>query len=67
MHFVKKKVQVLVVLIPNAGIHINPTPGTLVLAIHRELGEETYDGFVQDYHFCPNHRLFTYEKSLQKP
>lgn len=52
---------------PNAGIHINPTPGTLVLAIHRELGEEKYDGFVQDYHFCPNHRLFTYEKSLQKP
>jgi hypothetical protein len=50
---------------PDAGIHVNPKPGTLVLAIHRNLAtdgsdSEMDDGFVQDFHLCPNHNVLTH-------
>lgn len=45
---------------PYAGVHVQPRPGMLVLAAHRHQGAGEYDGFVQDYHFCPNHQLYTH-------
>jgi hypothetical protein len=45
---------------PYAGVHIQPRPGMLVLAVHRHLIDDVYDGFVQEYHFCPNHQLYTH-------
>ena len=46
---------------PSAGIHINPEPGMLIFAAHRQPkyhddnDELMMDGFVQDYHMCPYH------------
>jgi hypothetical protein len=43
-----------------AGVHIEPRPRTAIFAIHKHVKDEYYDGFVQDYHFCPNHDLYTH-------
>uniref|UniRef100_A0A7S0F523 Uncharacterized protein n=1 Tax=Craspedostauros australis TaxID=1486917 RepID=A0A7S0F523_9STRA len=49
---------------PKAGVHIHPQYGRMVWAnIHHEKdGEESIigDGFVQEYHFCANHTIFTH-------
>jgi len=50
---------------PHAGVHIAPEKGMLVFAIHRKRGETEFDGYVEEYHMCPNHQLYTqsfYEK-----
>lgn len=44
---------------PHAGVHIAPKKGMVVFAIHRQKAETKFDGYVQDYHFCPNHQLYT--------
>jgi hypothetical protein len=44
---------------PSAGIHINPEPGMLIFATHRQ-GEHELDGFVQEYHMCPHHNVLTH-------
>jgi hypothetical protein len=45
---------------PSAGIHIQPTPGMLVFATHRQAKHDTLDGFVQEYHMCPHHHILTH-------
>lgn len=50
---------------PHAGVHIAPKKGMLVFAMHRLKDQTDMDGYVQDYHMCPNHQLYTqsfYEK-----
>ncbi|CAJ1956563.1 unnamed protein product [Cylindrotheca closterium] len=44
---------------PHAGVHIAPQKGMVVVAIHRKKAETEFDGYVHDYHFCPNHQLYT--------
>eukprot|EP00980_Cylindrotheca_fusiformis_P027441 scaffold20461_cov117-Cylindrotheca_fusiformis.AAC.4 len=58
--FCEKPAQLGGLHFPYAGVHIEPRPGMLVMAVHRSLDGEEYDGFVQDYHFCPNHQLYTH-------
>ena len=52
---------------PRAGIHVNPTRGSAVVAMHRNLQEDSnvkhdteYDGFVSEYHMCPHHHVYTH-------
>ena len=56
---------------PAAGIHINPEPGMLIFATHRQDKHEL-DGFVQEYHMCPHHNVLTHsfvppEAAASKP
>mmetsp|Transcript_7731 Transcript_7731/g.18615 ORF Transcript_7731/g.18615 Transcript_7731/m.18615 type:complete len:492 (+) Transcript_7731:139-1614(+) len=44
---------------PHAGVHVAPQKGMVVFAIHRRKTETELDGYVHDYHLCPNHQLYT--------
>jgi hypothetical protein len=49
---------------PQAGIHVNPQAGRLVMAVNRfRDGEE--DEFVKEYHLCPNYN--TYVHTILEP
>ena len=44
---------------PQANVHINPKKGMALLAVTRQPSHEL-DGFVQDYHLCPNYKVWTH-------
>mmetsp|Transcript_54206 Transcript_54206/g.60608 ORF Transcript_54206/g.60608 Transcript_54206/m.60608 type:complete len:521 (-) Transcript_54206:142-1704(-) len=50
---------------PFARIHITPKPGKLVVAVNRNTGVETneLDGYVNEYHLCPNHEVYVHTVS----
>jgi hypothetical protein len=44
---------------PYAHIHVKPEVGRLVMAINRRNREDTeLDGYVGEYHLCPNHNVY---------
>jgi hypothetical protein len=45
---------------PNAGVHVAPEMGKLVMAINRKRGDVELDGYVTEYHLCPNHNVYTH-------
>ena len=45
---------------PQADVHINPEQGLAVLAVTRQPPSYELDGFVQDYHLCPNYKIWTH-------
>jgi len=56
---------------PYAGVHATPKAGKLVVAVHRHatrsgIGSDNHglDGYVDEYHFCPNHELYTHTVTL---
>jgi hypothetical protein len=52
---------------PYAGVHQNPEVGMVVIAIHRHVNAKESDGYVQDYHLCPNYNVFTHTMSRARP
>eukprot|EP00536_Pseudo-nitzschia_multiseries_P010024 jgi/Psemu1/24785/gm1.24785_g len=54
---------------PYAGVHIMPKAGKLVVAVHRQANDLSpkLDDYVDEYHFCPNHDLFTHTVSHPRP
>jgi hypothetical protein len=45
---------------PYAGIHVAPEIGKLVMAINRQRQLKEIDGYVGEYHLCPNHNVYTH-------
>lgn len=47
---------------PYAGVYVAPKAGKVVGAIHRHANDpsDELDGYVDEYHFCPNHDLYTH-------
>jgi len=47
---------------PYAAVHATPKKGKLVAAIHRHEGDVThgFDGYVNEYHLCPNHNVYVH-------
>ncbi len=47
---------------PYAAVHATPSPGKLVVAVHRHEGAENhgFDGYANEYHLCPNHEVFVH-------
>jgi len=56
----RKKVDLGGIHFPNAAVHINPEPNKLVMVVHRSLASPEIDGFTTQYHFCPNHDIFSH-------
>ena len=67
---------------PYARIHITPEPGKLVIAVNRKNHEEDedhdddaaaavadrdVDGYVNEYHLCPNHDVYVHTISKVRP
>ena len=51
---------------PKAGVHISPERGKLVVAVHRPgNGDVEPDDYLQQYHFCPNHDVYTHNISIE--
>ena len=47
---------------PYASVHATPEAGKLVVAVHRHEGHEDhgFDGYVNEYHLCPNHDVYVH-------
>ena len=47
---------------PYAAVHATPKAGKLVVAVHRHEGDENhgFDGYVNEYHMCPNHEVYVH-------
>jgi len=47
---------------PYASVHATPQTGKLVVAVHRHEGDENhgFDGYVNEYHLCPNHEVYVH-------
>lgn len=47
---------------PYAGVHATPREGTVVIAVHRHEDDRNhnYDGYVNEYHLCPNHEVYVH-------
>ena len=47
---------------PYASVHATPKVGKLVVAVHRHEGDENhgFDGYVNEYHLCPNHDVYVH-------
>jgi len=47
---------------PYASVHATPEVGKLVVAVHRHEGDENhgFDGYVNEYHLCPNHEVYVH-------
>mmetsp|Transcript_26124 Transcript_26124/g.71648 ORF Transcript_26124/g.71648 Transcript_26124/m.71648 type:complete len:491 (-) Transcript_26124:353-1825(-) len=60
---------------PFAAVHVTPKAGKLVVAVHRHANDQSpspspspeLDDFVNEYHFCPNHDVFTHTVSHNRP
>jgi hypothetical protein len=53
---------------PFAGIHVMPKTGRLVMAINRRRADKEMDGYVGEYHLCPNHHVYvhTFAEKVQE-
>jgi hypothetical protein len=45
---------------PYAGVHIQPQVGRLVVVISRMPTENEMDGYLEEYHLCPNHHTYVH-------
>mmetsp|Transcript_27021 Transcript_27021/g.63434 ORF Transcript_27021/g.63434 Transcript_27021/m.63434 type:complete len:489 (+) Transcript_27021:109-1575(+) len=47
---------------PFAGVHVTPQEGRAVIAVHRHEDDKNqkFDGYVNEYHMCPNHEVFVH-------
>jgi len=47
---------------PYAGVHATPKTGRLVVAVHRHDDDRNHklDGYVDEYHMCPNHEVYVH-------
>ena len=47
---------------PYAGVHATPKKGRLVVAVHRHEDDPNhkFDGYVNEYHMCPNHEVYVH-------
>jgi hypothetical protein len=45
---------------PQAAVHINPQPNLLVVAQHQSVHKAGFDGYTDEYHFCPNYDVMTH-------
>jgi hypothetical protein len=45
---------------PQAGIHVAPQVGQLVMAVNRFRNNVEMDGFVSEYHLCPNYHTYVH-------
>ena len=52
---------------PYAGVHFNPQQGSILIAVHRKLHNPIYDDYVQEYHMCPHHHIYSHTLKESKP
>lgn len=54
---------------PYAGTHVPPKTGRLVVAVNRHDGDrnDQLDGYVDEYHMCPNHEVYVHTVFDHKP
>lgn len=47
---------------PFSRVHVTPEVGKLVVAVHRHATDESneLDGYVNEYHLCPNHEVYVH-------
>jgi len=47
---------------PYAAVHVTPKTRKLVVAVHRHADAKNhkYDGYVNEYHLCPNHDVYVH-------
>jgi len=47
---------------PYAAVHTTPKVGKLVVAVHRHPDDTNhrFDGYVNEYHMCPNHEVYVH-------
>jgi len=54
---------------PYAGVHTTAKVGKLVVAVHRHPGDQNdgFDGYVNEYHMCPNHEVYVHTVTDHNP
>jgi len=54
---------------PYAAVHVTPKPGKLVVAVHRHPNDRSaeFDGYVNEYHLCPNHEIYIHTVNDHNP